>query len=56
MSLTQGITKRLLSTTVARKAIDEVSVIGGGLMGAGIAQVNFIYFVSMYCVATILSK
>jgi len=29
-----------LSTTVVKKAIEEVSVIGGGLMGAGIAQVS----------------
>ena len=39
MAFAQAITKRCLSTTAARKAIEEVSVIGGGLMGAGIAQV-----------------
>ena len=46
MAFAQAITKRCLSTTAARKAIEEVSVIGGGLMGAGIAQV---YVINIHC-------
>lgn len=40
MSLTGIILKRSFSTTSAKNVINNVTVIGGGLMGSGIAQVK----------------
>ncbi|XP_067931624.1 hydroxyacyl-coenzyme A dehydrogenase, mitochondrial-like isoform X1 [Watersipora subatra] len=40
MAFAQCMTKRMLSSTAVRKAIKDVTVIGGGLMGSGIAQVT----------------
>lgn len=37
-----NIIKRALSTTATRNAIKNVTVIGGGLMGSGIAQVKIL--------------
>lgn len=39
-----SIIKRSLSTSAVRGAIKNVTVIGGGLMGSGIAQVFVSYF------------
>lgn len=36
-----GIAKRNFSTTAAMNVIKNVTVVGGGLMGSGIAQVRF---------------
>ena len=40
MAFAQSFGARFLSTTAVRKAVKEVTVIGGGQMGAGIAQVS----------------
>ena len=40
MAFSTGIAARAFSTTYARNAIKNVVVIGGGLMGSGIAQVG----------------
>ena len=39
MAFCTKLTKRAFSTTAGREAIKNVTIIGGGLMGAGIAQV-----------------
>lgn len=39
MAQPMSLIKRSLSTTSARAAIKNVTIIGGGLMGSGIAQV-----------------
>lgn len=36
-----SVLKRGLATSAARSAIKNVTVIGGGLMGSGIAQVSY---------------
>ena len=40
MAFASGIAVRRLSTTASRLAVKDVTVIGGGLMGSGIAQVS----------------
>lgn len=45
--------KRSLSTSSALNAIKNVTVIGGGLMGSGIAQVIFLLFNSNLIYQTI---
>ena len=40
MAFSTGIAARAFSTTYAMNAIKNVVVIGGGLMGSGIAQVG----------------
>ena len=40
MAFASGIAKRALSTSASKLAIKHVTVIGGGLMGSGIAQVK----------------
>lgn len=42
MASSFSLIKRSLSTSTARNAIKNVTVIGGGLMGSGIAQVKLI--------------
>ena len=42
MSLAGTIARRTFATSTARNAIKHVTIIGGGLMGSGIAQVGVV--------------
>lgn len=47
-----GVFMRKMSTSASRNAIKNVTVIGGGLMGSGIAQVNLLLILchNVFCV------